>query len=203
MIISCTKLKIKKLSNRRILSERQQGVKIGNTVSNWSTANGGMTQGTWLKPFILKVLINDLMLSLPAHKFIEDTTVTEMVAKSLRPATTWFIWTVEFINIYLYYLCLLELLFIARLLTAKIIQYTFSLNANDLFAFPNSALFRPRLSICSSRSRCSDSYFFLSRLASLLNLASISIIVLCISSTVRWLFRLSHSTMAKLEWFQC
>ena len=64
------------------LSERQQRVKIGNTVSNWCTANGGMPQGTWLGPYVFIVLINDLKLSLPVHKFIDDTTITELITKN-------------------------------------------------------------------------------------------------------------------------
>ena len=60
------------------LSERQQRVKIGNIVSNWSSANGGMPQGTWLGPYVFIALINDLKLSLPVHKFVDDTTITEL-----------------------------------------------------------------------------------------------------------------------------
>jgi len=43
--------------------------------------NGGMPQGTWLGLYIFIILINDLMLNVPSHKYVDDVTLTEVLAR--------------------------------------------------------------------------------------------------------------------------
>ena len=63
------------------LSERQQRVKISDILSEWISPRGGMPQGSWLGPLIFIVLIDDLRLTVLTHKFLDDTTVSEIVQK--------------------------------------------------------------------------------------------------------------------------
>jgi ribonuclease P/MRP protein subunit RPP40 len=63
------------------LSRRQQRVKIGNVMSNWSTMIGGMPQGTWLGVYFFLVYINDLKSSVTLFKFIDDITAIERIDK--------------------------------------------------------------------------------------------------------------------------
>ena len=63
------------------LCERQQRVKVMDTVSDWVTLRGGMPQGSWLGPLIFIILIDDLRPRLLTHKFVDDTTLSEIVAK--------------------------------------------------------------------------------------------------------------------------
>jgi len=63
------------------LCERQQRVKISDFVSNWVTLRGGMPQGSWLGPLIFIILIDDLRPRLLTHKFVDDTTLSEIIAK--------------------------------------------------------------------------------------------------------------------------
>ena len=42
---------------------------------------GGMPQGSWLGPLIFIILIDDLRPKLLTHKFVDDTTVSETVAR--------------------------------------------------------------------------------------------------------------------------
>ena len=62
------------------LSNRQQRVKIGSTVSQWTTLTGGMPQGTWFGPYVFLVLIDDLQTILDTFKFVDDVTLCEVVA---------------------------------------------------------------------------------------------------------------------------
>jgi len=62
------------------LCERQQRVKVMDTVSDWVTLRGGMPQGSWLGPLIFVTLIDDLRPRLLTHKFVDDTTLSEIVA---------------------------------------------------------------------------------------------------------------------------
>jgi len=49
--------------------------------SDWVTLRGGMPQGTWLGPLTFTILIDDLRPGLLTHKYVDDTTVTEMIEK--------------------------------------------------------------------------------------------------------------------------
>ena len=62
------------------LSNRQQRVKIGSTVSQWTTLTGGMPQGTWFGPYVFLMLIDDLQTMLDTFKFVDDVTLCEVVA---------------------------------------------------------------------------------------------------------------------------
>jgi len=63
------------------LCERQQRVKISDIVSDWVTLRGGMPQGSWLVPLIFIILTDDLRPQLLTHKFVYDTTLSEIIAK--------------------------------------------------------------------------------------------------------------------------
>jgi len=63
------------------LCDHQQRVKVNETFSGWATLRGGMPQGSWLGPLISIILIDDLRLQLLMHKFVDDTTVSETVAR--------------------------------------------------------------------------------------------------------------------------
>jgi len=63
------------------LMDRQQRVKIGGVFSNWASPNGSMPQGTWLGPFVFLSLINDLKSKMELHKFVDDCTLSEFIAK--------------------------------------------------------------------------------------------------------------------------
>ena len=56
------------------LCERQERVKVMDTVSDWVTLHGGMPQGSWLGPLILRP-------RLLTHKFVDDTTLSEIMVK--------------------------------------------------------------------------------------------------------------------------
>ena len=63
------------------LCEHQQQVKICDIFSDWVTLRGGMSQGTWLGPLTFTILIDDLRSGRPTHKYVDDTTVTEIIEK--------------------------------------------------------------------------------------------------------------------------
>jgi len=63
------------------LCERQQRVKIGNTTSGWTKLRGSLPQGTWLGPLMFLGLINDLATSVHMVKFVDDVTLTEVIAR--------------------------------------------------------------------------------------------------------------------------
>jgi hypothetical protein len=65
------------------LSRRQQRVKIGPTMSAWTTLTGGMPQGTWFGPYEFLMLIGDLHTALDAFKFVDDVTLREVVTDPL------------------------------------------------------------------------------------------------------------------------
>ena len=61
------------------LEGRQQRVKINDRFSNWTQLFGGMPQGSWLGPLIFLLLIYELQLDCLVHKFVDDTTLSELV----------------------------------------------------------------------------------------------------------------------------
>ena len=63
--------------------ERQQRVNVMDTVSDWVTLRGGMPQGSWLGPLIFIILIDDLRPRLLTHKFVDDTTLFEIMVKGI------------------------------------------------------------------------------------------------------------------------
>ena len=61
------------------LKDREQRVKIGQMYSGWRKLDAGFPQGTWLGPLAFVTLIDDLQPSCSVHKFIDDTTFTEIL----------------------------------------------------------------------------------------------------------------------------
>ncbi|HEY5139657.1 MAG TPA: reverse transcriptase domain-containing protein, partial [Methylococcales bacterium] len=47
----------------------------------WLKLKGGMPQGTWLGLYIFLILINDLTAPVKLHKYVDDVTLSEMLAK--------------------------------------------------------------------------------------------------------------------------
>jgi len=62
------------------LESHQQRVKIKDVFSNWTQLLGGMPQGSWLGPLICLLLIDDLQLDCLIHKYVNDTTLSELLA---------------------------------------------------------------------------------------------------------------------------
>ena len=50
--------------------------------SSWAQLNGAMPQGSWLGPLSFLVLINNLEVGCLAHKYVDDTTLTEVIHDS-------------------------------------------------------------------------------------------------------------------------
>jgi len=63
------------------LCERQQRLKVFNALSDWVTLRGGMLPGSWLEPRIFVLLVNNLRPRLLTHKYLDDTTMTEIKVK--------------------------------------------------------------------------------------------------------------------------
>ena len=59
------------------LDNRQQRVKIGDTISPWLHLNGSIVQGSWLGPKLFVVMLIKMSLDLLTHKYMDDTTITE------------------------------------------------------------------------------------------------------------------------------
>ena len=60
------------------LIDRQQSVKIGDTMSNIGYANGGVPQGSLSGPKNFLVQINDLQTPCPIFKYVDDSTVFDV-----------------------------------------------------------------------------------------------------------------------------
>jgi hypothetical protein len=58
----------------------QQRVKLGTSLSEWTTLKGDLPQGTWLGLLFFICFINDLTTFIPAHKFVDDVTLTEIIS---------------------------------------------------------------------------------------------------------------------------
>jgi hypothetical protein len=64
------------------LQGRRQRVKIGGLFSDWLELKAGFPQGTWLGPLAFVLLIDDLNPSCNVHKFVDDTTFTEIISRT-------------------------------------------------------------------------------------------------------------------------
>jgi hypothetical protein len=63
------------------LTNRQQRVKIGDVLSDWLSLRGGIPQGSWLGPLTFLILIDDLQPQILTHKYVDDTTLSEILAR--------------------------------------------------------------------------------------------------------------------------
>ena len=68
-----------------LLIDRQQSVKIGDTVSNIGYPNGGVPQGTLSGPKKFLVQINDLQTPCPIFKYVDDSTVFDVCNNTSVP----------------------------------------------------------------------------------------------------------------------
>jgi len=68
------------------LACRRQRVKLGNEISEWLVMKGAMPQGSWLGPLCFIVYIHDMptIKEIFTHKYIDDTTLTEVVKKNVK-----------------------------------------------------------------------------------------------------------------------
>jgi len=62
-------------------------VRIGTNHSSYSQLNGAMPQGSWLRPLSFLVLINDLKPDRWVHKYVDDTTLTELLYDRTKPSS--------------------------------------------------------------------------------------------------------------------
>jgi len=63
------------------LRHRRQRVKIGDVLSEWLQQTAGMAQGSYLGPLTFAILIALLQPSCQIYKYIDDTTMTEIINK--------------------------------------------------------------------------------------------------------------------------
>jgi len=68
------------------LDQRSQRVHAGNSHSTWQLLNGAMPQGSWLGPLTFLVLIDDLNINCLLHKYVDDTTLTELLLNNWEPS---------------------------------------------------------------------------------------------------------------------
>ena len=64
------------------LSHRRQRVKIGDVLSEWLEMMAGMPQGSYLGPLTFIVLIDDIKSICLTHKYVDDTTLTEILSRN-------------------------------------------------------------------------------------------------------------------------
>jgi len=64
------------------LSSRRQRVKVNRHVSSWKSLNGSMPQGSRLGPLSFIVMIDDLRAPCESHKYVDDTTLKELIPSS-------------------------------------------------------------------------------------------------------------------------
>ena len=65
------------------LSCHKQRVKLEEVFFEWVELNGGMPQGTWFGPLCYILLIDSLKLQCAVHKFVDDTTLSDLIARGL------------------------------------------------------------------------------------------------------------------------
>ena len=68
------------------LSQRRQRVRLNGELSAWIQLCGGMPQGSWLGPLSYLILIDDLCLACSVHKYVDDTTLTEILPTLSNPS---------------------------------------------------------------------------------------------------------------------
>ena len=76
------------------LFQRCQRVRVGSQVSSWKTLSGSMPRGSRLGPLSFIVMIDDLRANCEVHKFVDDTTLSELIIQSGSPSnSSLLIWT--------------------------------------------------------------------------------------------------------------
>jgi len=65
------------------LRHRRRRMKIGDILSDWLQLAAGMLQGSYLGPLMFVIFIDSLRPGCLTHKFIDDTTMTEILNKSV------------------------------------------------------------------------------------------------------------------------
>jgi len=68
------------------LSRRQQRTRVKRKTSSWRYLNGSMPQGSLLGPFSFLVLIDDLAPGCQTHKYVDDTTMSEILKSANSPS---------------------------------------------------------------------------------------------------------------------
>jgi hypothetical protein len=76
-VILTSRFRVRWMSS--LLSDRQQTVKIGNTVSKWVSLNGGLPQGSSFGRLIFVLFINELKSNEWFHKYVDDLTVSRVL----------------------------------------------------------------------------------------------------------------------------
>jgi len=64
------------------LQQRSQRVRVSTHHSRWLQLKGGMPQGSRLGPLCFLALVDDLNSDCLVHKYVDDTTLTEIVQRS-------------------------------------------------------------------------------------------------------------------------
>jgi len=67
---------------RSFLHYWRQRVKIGDVVSDWLVMDSGMPQGSYLGSLTFITLVDSLQASCMTHTYVDDTTLSKIVAKS-------------------------------------------------------------------------------------------------------------------------
>jgi len=70
---------------RRICSflhHRRPRVKTGDVMCEWLVKDSGMPQGSYLRPLMFITLVDSLRVSCMMNKFVDDTTLSQFIAKS-------------------------------------------------------------------------------------------------------------------------
>ena len=84
---------------RSLLFEREQRVMVENCVSSWQTLNGGVLQGTTLRPALFLVMINDLILIdwNNRWKYVDGNTITESISSDTNSILFMSLWILSII----------------------------------------------------------------------------------------------------------
>ena len=61
------------------LNDRRQCVKVGDVFSEWQLIRAGLAQGSYLGLLTFTILIDSLKQTCLAHKFVDDTTLSEIL----------------------------------------------------------------------------------------------------------------------------